>query len=131
MHARNDIAIPGPAFVDALRRILPREAKRDPGYVILRPGEAGTLTLEGFYAAASVPADGAWADAVHAPGPVLRTFVTDQPPATVRLVFHDRMLSINGTTVTAAVVADDDMPHPPADQPRNRSAPRATRLRRR
>ena len=130
MRAANDVTIPGPALADALRRILPRDAKLDPGYVVIRPAGAGMVTLEGFYATASVPAEGAWSDAVNAPGTLLRNITAGDTPPAVRLVFFDRVLSINGATVSAYAVTDDDMPSAPQVQPRNRSAPRARPRRR-
>ena len=120
MRTTHDVTIPGPAFADALRRILPRGTKRDPGAVILWPIADGAMILEGFYASASVPSDGAWAEAVHAPGFFLRTFAKGAPPATVRLVFFGRMLSINGTSVTAHAAPDGAMPWGPRHQPTNR-----------
>jgi len=120
MHARNDATIAGPAFAAAVRSILPRGTKRDPGYVILRPMADGAITLEGFYASAPVPAEGAWAASVNVPGRFLRGFVTGKPPASVRLVFFDRVLSINGTTVSAHALADGAMPWEPRNQPTNR-----------
>jgi hypothetical protein len=120
MHAAHDVTIPGPAFADALRRILPRGTKRDPGNVILWPLADGAMVLEGFYASASVPAEGAWADPVHAPGVFLRNFSRGTQPAAVRLVFFDRVLSINGTSVTARAAPGGAMPSQPYNQPTNR-----------
>lgn len=129
MRTAHDATIPGHAFTDALRRILPRGTKRDPGAVILWPIADGAMVLEGFYASAPVPADGAWAEAVHAPGFFLRTFAKGEPPATVRLVFFDRMLSINGTSVSAHATPDGSMPWGPRHQPTNRlGAPLAWHL---
>lgn len=119
MHAAHDATLPGPAFADALRRILPRGAKRDPGHIILWPLADGAMVLEGFYASASVPAEGAWAEAVHAPGVFLRNFTRGTPPAAVRLVFFDRVLSINGTSVTAQAAPEGVMSWP-RHQPTNR-----------
>lgn len=120
MRTTHDVTIPGPAFADALRRILPRGTKRDPGNVIVWPITDGAMVLEGFYASASVPAEGAWAEAVHAPGFFLRSFAKGTPPAAVRLVFFDRVLSINGTSVTAWATPDGAMPWGPRHQPTNR-----------
>lgn len=120
MHAAHDVTIPGPAFADALRRILPRGTKRDPGAVILSPLADGAMVLEGFYASASVPAEGAWAEAVRAPGVFLRNFARGTPPAAVRLVFFDRVLSINGTSVTAWAAPDGAVLGGPRHQPTNR-----------
>jgi hypothetical protein len=132
MRAANDITIPGPAFADAIRRILPRGTKRDPGNVILWPLEDGEMVLEGFYASASVPAEGAWAEPAHAPGAFLRNFAKGDPPPAVRLVFFDRLLSINGTTVTAWATPEGSMPWGPRHQPTNGlGAPLAAHLRRR
>ena len=127
MPTTHDVTIPGPAFAEALRRILPRGTKRDPGNVILCPITDGAMVVEGFYASAPVPAEGAWAEAVHAPGFFLRTFAKGAPPATVRLVFFDRILSINGTSVSAHAAPDGAMPWGPRHQPTNRlGAPLAT-----
>lgn len=130
MRATHDVGIPGRAFAAALRRILPRGTKRDPGNVILWPIADGAMVLEGFYASASVPADGAWTEAVHAPGFFLRSFAKGAPLASVRLVFFDRMLSVNDTSVTAWATPDGSMRWGPRHQPTNRlGAPLAAHLR--
>lgn len=105
MRAHNDTIVPGQIFAAAVRSILPLGRKRDPGYIILHPAAAGTITLERFYASAPVPPEGAWTDAVYAPGVFLRSFAMGKPPAAARLVFFDCMLSINGTTLRAYAVA--------------------------
>jgi hypothetical protein len=120
MLTRNDATLSGPAFADALRRILVRGTKRDPGAVILWPLADGAMVLEGFYASASVPAEGAWAEPVHAPGVFLRNFARGTPPAAVRLVFFDRVLSINGTSVTTWAAPEGAVLGGPRHQPTNR-----------
>ena len=127
MQTRNDATLAGPAFAAAVRSILPRGTKRDPGYIILRPMADGAIMLEGFYVSAPVPAEGAWTEAVNVPGRFLRGFVTGKPPASVRLIFFDKLLSINGTTVSAHALADGVLPWGPLNQPTNRlGAPLAT-----
>lgn len=120
MRTANDATIAGPAFAAAVRSILPRGTKRDPGYVILRPMADGVIILEGFYASFAVPAEGAWSEAVNVPSRFLRAFAAGKPPATVRVVFFDKLLSINGTTVSAHALADGVLPWGPRNQPTNR-----------
>jgi hypothetical protein len=50
----------------------------------------------------------------------LRNFSRGTPPAAVRLVFFDRVLSINGTSVTARAAPGGAMPSQPYHQPTNR-----------
>jgi hypothetical protein len=83
-------------------------------------GRLRTAPCVHLSASASVPAEGAWADRIDAPGVFLRNFSRGTPPPAVRLVFFDRVLSINDTSVTARTAPDGAMPSQPYNQTTNR-----------
>ncbi len=120
MRAANDVIISGAAFADAVRHILGRSRVKDLGDVVLRPGAAGTIEMEAFYASATVEAEGNWADIVTISGRFLRNFVVGNPPATFRLVFFDSVLAVNGTSISASALPPDHLAREPAYKPTNR-----------
>jgi hypothetical protein len=122
MRAANDITISAADFAAAIRSILPRARKKDLGGVAIAPAGAGLVRLSGYYASATVPAEGTWTDTVTIPaGRFMRGLVIGNPPPAFRLVFFGGLLAVNGATVTArAMDRDGDTLRPSEGVPTNR-----------
>jgi hypothetical protein len=102
MNARNDVVIRMADLTNALRRILPLSATGELGRLVIQPGATGgTLRFDAYYAGAEIAAEGLWTDAIEVNARIMRGFVRGKPSGTMRFVFFEGRLAVNGSTIDA------------------------------
>lgn len=120
MQALNDATVRGIDFAKAVRFILPRQPTGQLGYIVICPAGLGAIRFESVYATAEVAAEGVWTNTIHANARHLRGFAKGRPPARFRLVFFERRLTINDSTISALLVEPSAVAVTPADVSTNR-----------
>lgn len=118
MQARNDALIFGPAFVAAMRRVLPKPGRVIRGSMTISPAGPGMVCLAYGPSQEDIPAAGIWSDTIAASAVHLAAIARQRPARDVRLIFHGTALAVNGTTLSAtAIGTHGTAPAPEPPQP--------------